>query len=161
MNPFEPLKYEKPLMALKARLAEEGSKAVFSPLIEKYILNNPHCVTVEMQVSILPSVIYGFYSILSDAQHFLISFQADPEKASRDEAAEKEILAKVKSSMTKEDLAELARATEELRLKQETPDPPEALRSVPSLSLRDIPKEPIRVPTEVIIALIKFDWYSV
>ncbi|KDO42486.1 hypothetical protein CISIN_1g0037002mg, partial [Citrus sinensis] len=123
MNPFEPLKYEKPLMALKARLAEEGSKAVFSPLIEKYILNNPHCVTVEMQ--------------------------PDPEKASRDEAAEKEILAKVKSSMTKEDLAELARATEELRLKQETPDPPEALRSVPSLSLRDIPKEPIRVPTEV------------
>ncbi|GAY54861.1 hypothetical protein CUMW_160020 [Citrus unshiu] len=123
MNPFEPLKYEKPLMALKARLAEEGSKAVFSPLIEKYILNNPHCVTVEMQ--------------------------PDPEKASRDEAAEKEILAKVKSSMAKEDLAELARATEELRLKQETPDPPEALRSVPSLSLRDIPKEPIRVPTEV------------
>lgn len=123
MNPFEPLKYEKPLMALKARLAEEGPKAVFSPLIEKYILNNPHCVTVEMQ--------------------------PDPEKASRDEAAEKEILAKVKSSMTKEDLAELARATEELRLKQETPDPPEALRSVPSLSLRDIPKEPIRVPTEV------------
>ncbi|KAH9656122.1 presequence protease 2 [Citrus sinensis] len=123
MNPFEPLKYEKPLMALKARLAEEGPKAVFSPLIEKYILNNPHCVTVEMQ--------------------------PDPEKASRDEAAEKEILAKVKSSMAKEDLAELARATEELRLKQETPDPPEALRSVPSLSLRDIPKEPIRVPTEV------------
>lgn len=161
MNPFEPLKYEKPLMALKARLAEEGSKAVFSPLIEKYILNNPHRVTVEMQVSILPSVIYGFYCILSDAQHFLISCQPDPEKASRDEAAEKEILAKVKSSMTKEDLAELARATEELRLKQETPDPPEALRSVPSLSLRDIPKEPIRVPTEVIIALIKFDWYSI
>lgn len=161
MNPFEPLKYEKPLMALKARLAEEGSKAVFSPLIEKYILNNPHRVTVEMQVSILPSVIYGFYCILSDAQHFLISCQPDPEKASRDEAAEKEILAKVKSSMTKEDLAELARATEELRLKQETPDPPEALRSVPSLSLRDIPKEPMRVPTEVIIALIKFDWYSI
>lgn len=123
MNPFEPLKYEKPLMALKERLAKEGSKAVFSPLIEKYILNNPHRVTVEMQ--------------------------PDPEKASRDEAAEKEILAKVKSSMTEEDLAELARATEELRLKQETPDPPEALRSVPSLSLRDIPKEPIHVPTEV------------
>lgn len=77
MNPFEPLKYEKPLMALKARLAEEGPKAVFSPLIEKYILNNPHCVTVEMQVSILPSVIYGFYCILSDAQHFLISCQPD------------------------------------------------------------------------------------
>lgn len=59
-------------------------------------------------------------------------------------------MAKVKASMTEEDLAELARATQELRLKQETPDPPEALRSVPSLSINDIPKEPTRVPTEVI-----------
>jgi Zn-dependent M16 (insulinase) family peptidase len=53
MDPFEPLKYEKPLMALKARIAEEGSKAVFSPLIEKFILNNLHRVTIEMQVIIL------------------------------------------------------------------------------------------------------------
>ncbi|XP_062176644.1 presequence protease 1, chloroplastic/mitochondrial-like [Alnus glutinosa] len=123
MDPFEPLKYEKPLMALKARIAEEGSKAVFSPIIEKFILNNPHLVTIEMQ--------------------------PDPEKASRDEEAEKAILEKLKASMTEEDLAELARATQELRLKQETPDPPEALRSVPSLSLHDIPKEPIHVPTQV------------
>ncbi|XP_062091512.1 presequence protease 2, chloroplastic/mitochondrial-like [Humulus lupulus] len=123
MDPFEPLKYEKPLMALKARIANEGAKAVFSPLIEKFILNNPHRVTIEMQ--------------------------PDPKKASLDEAAEKEALEKVKASMTEEDLAELARATQELRLKQETPDPPEALRAVPSLSLQDIPKEPIHVPTEV------------
>ncbi|KAA8536181.1 hypothetical protein F0562_028659 [Nyssa sinensis] len=123
MDPFEPLKYHEPLMALKSRIAEEGSKAVFAPLIEKFILNNPHCVTIEMQ--------------------------PDPEKASRDEAAEREILDKLKSSMTEEDLAELARATHELRLKQETPDPPEALKSVPSLSLNDIPKKPIHVPTEV------------
>ncbi|PRQ23158.1 putative metalloenzyme, LuxS/M16 peptidase, peptidase M16C associated [Rosa chinensis] len=123
MDPFQPLKYEKPLLALKARIEQEGSKAVFSPLIEKFILNNLHRVVVEMQ--------------------------PDPEKASRDEAAEKEILEKVKAGMTEEDLAELARATQELKLKQETPDPPEALRSVPSLSLLDIPKEPIPVPTEV------------
>lgn len=81
----------------------------------------------------------------------VIFCQPDPDKASRDEEAEKEILENVKASMTEEDLAELARATQELRLKQETPDPPEALRSVPSLSLQDIPKEPIRIPTEVVI----------
>lgn len=52
--------------------------------------------------------------------------------------------------MTEEDLAELAHATMVLRLKQETPDPLEALKTVPSLSLNDIPKEPICVPTEVI-----------
>lgn len=50
MDPFEPLKYEKPLLALKARIEAEGSKAVFSPLIEKFILNNSHRVVVEMQV---------------------------------------------------------------------------------------------------------------
>ncbi|MED6131438.1 Presequence protease 2, chloroplastic/mitochondrial [Stylosanthes scabra] len=123
MNPFEPLKYEKPLQDLKSRLSKEGSKAVFSPLIEKFILNNPHRVTVEMQ--------------------------PDPEKSARDEATEKEILQKVKAGMTEEDLAELTRATHDLRLKQETPDPPEALKAVPSLSLQDIPKEPIYVPIEV------------
>ena len=77
--------------------------------------------------------------------------QPDPDKASREEEAEKEILKKLKASMTEEDLAELARATQELRLKQETPDPPEALKSVPSLSLLDIPKEPIHIPTEVVM----------
>ncbi|PSS29353.1 Presequence protease [Actinidia chinensis var. chinensis] len=123
LDPFEPLKYQKPLIDLKARIAEEGSKAVFAPLIEKFILNNPHLVTIEMQ--------------------------PDPEKASRDEAAEREILNKAKASMTEEDLAELARATHELRLKQETPDPPEALKTVPSLSLSDIPKKPTFVPIEV------------
>lgn len=123
MNPLEPLKYEKPLQDLKSKIAKEGSKFVFSPLIEKFILNNPHKVTVQMQ--------------------------PDPEKAARDEATEKQILQEVKASMTTEDLAELTRATHELRLKQETPDAPEALKTVPSLSLQDIPKEPIHVPTEV------------
>lgn len=56
--------------------------------------------------------------------------------------------------MTEEDLAELARATHELRLKQETPDPPEALKAVPSLSLQDIPKNPVHVPIEVIEFLL-------
>lgn len=122
-DPFEPLKFEKPLEALKARIAQDGPKAIFSPLIEKFILDNPHRVTVELQ--------------------------PDPEKASQDEAAEQENLKKLKSNMTEEDLAELARATKELRLKQETPDPPEALKTVPSLSLHDIPKKPIHIPIDV------------
>ncbi|GKC85635.1 presequence protease 2 [Tanacetum coccineum] len=55
----------------------------------------------------------------------------------------------VKEVWTEEDLAELARMTHELKLKQETPDPPEALKTVPSLSLQDIPKKPIQIPIEV------------
>ena len=61
MDPFEPLKYQQPLAALKARIEKEGSKAVFAPLIEKFILNNPHRVTIEMQVvlgSILTLIVY-------------------------------------------------------------------------------------------------------
>ncbi|XP_021832650.1 presequence protease 1, chloroplastic/mitochondrial-like [Prunus avium] len=123
MDPFEPLKYGKSLTALKSRIQKEGSKTVFSPLIEKFILHNPHRVVVEMQ--------------------------PDPQKASRAEKAEKEILGKVKASLTDKDLAGLVHATQELRLKQATPDPPEAMRSVPSLSLQDIPKEPTTVPKEV------------
>lgn len=122
-DPFEPLRFAKPLEALKARIAAEGAKAVFSPLLQKFFLDNPHKVTVLLQ--------------------------PDPEKGAIDESQEKEILRKLKESMTKEDLAELVRATEELRLKQETPDPPEALAAVPSLSLGDIPNEPIRVPLDV------------
>ena len=59
------------------------------------------------------------------------------------------MLKKLKESLTKEDLAELTRATEELRLKQETPDTPEALATVPGLSLDDIPKDPIFIPIDV------------
>ncbi|BBN08616.1 presequence protease [Marchantia polymorpha subsp. ruderalis] len=122
-DPFEALRFAKPLEALKERIANEGVKGVFSPLIKKFILDNTHRVTVELQ--------------------------PDNEKGVKDEAAEAERLAKVKASMTKEDIAELVRATEELRVRQETPDPPEALRAVPRLSLKDIPKEPIYVPIAV------------
>ncbi|KAJ4836378.1 Presequence protease 1, chloroplastic/mitochondrial [Turnera subulata] len=128
MNPFEPLKYEKPLMELKARIAKQGSKAVFSPLIKKFILNNSHRVTIEMQ--------------------------PDPEKATRDEAEEREILDRVKASMSdahgrpSDDLYKLSEASFQLGFLKSA-DPPEALKSVPSLSLLDIPKEPTHVSSEV------------
>jgi Zn-dependent M16 (insulinase) family peptidase len=122
-DPFEPLHFAKPLEQFKQRLSAEGVKAVLSPLIQKYILDNPHRVTIELQ--------------------------PDSEKGKADEAEEQDRLAKVKASMTAADLAELARATEELRLKQETPDPPEALKAVPSLSLSDIPKVAAIIPIAV------------
>ncbi|CAA7400918.1 unnamed protein product [Spirodela intermedia] len=89
-------------LMLRSIIVAEGSKAVFCPLIEKLILNNAHCVTIEMQ--------------------------PDPNKESQDKAVERQILEKVKSSMTQEDLVELVCGTRELRLRQETPDPPEALK---------------------------------
>ncbi|KAJ4851266.1 Presequence protease 1, chloroplastic/mitochondrial [Turnera subulata] len=123
LNPIEPLKYEKPLMELKAKIAKEGSNAVFSPLIGKFFLNNSHRVTIEMQ--------------------------PDPLKASRDEDAEREILEKAKASMTLNDLHELSKAAGQLVQLRMSLDPQDALKSVPSLSLLDLPKEPIHVPSEV------------
>ncbi|KAG0586728.1 hypothetical protein KC19_2G112800 [Ceratodon purpureus] len=123
LDPFEPLRFAKPLEHFKERLKTEGVKGVFAPLIRNFILDNPHRVTVELH--------------------------PDVEKGKMEEAKEAERLASVKSSMTKEDLAELARATEELRLKQETPDSPEALKAVPSLALSDIPKKSTNIPIEV------------
>ncbi|XP_024540313.1 presequence protease 1, chloroplastic/mitochondrial [Selaginella moellendorffii] len=122
-DPFEPLRFAKPLEDLKAKIATEGAKAVFSPLIQNFLLSNKHLVTVELQ--------------------------PDAEKSAEIEALEKERLAKVKASLAKQELEELARATEELKKRQETPDPPEALKAVPSLSLSDIPKEPIHVPIAI------------
>uniref|UniRef100_A0A803M7E8 Uncharacterized protein n=1 Tax=Chenopodium quinoa TaxID=63459 RepID=A0A803M7E8_CHEQI len=49
MDPFKLLRWEKQLMKLKERILAEGSKVVFLPIIEKYILKNHHRVTVEMQ----------------------------------------------------------------------------------------------------------------
>lgn len=159
MDPFEPLKYTEPLKALKTRIAEEGSKAVFSPLIEQFILNNSHRVTIEMQVFFFLQISHCYLMFLQlCAKNYFC--QPDPEKATQEEVEEKNILEKVKAGMTEEDLAELARATEELRLKQETPDPPEALRCVPGLNLSDIPKEPTYVPTEVIFSFVVFPYIS-
>ncbi|KAJ4849574.1 Presequence protease 1, chloroplastic/mitochondrial [Turnera subulata] len=126
LNPFTPLRYEKPLMELNAKIAKKGYDAVFSPLIEKFILNNSHRVTVELQ--------------------------PDPLKASSDEEAEREILEKVKASKTSNDLLELAHARMQLmkvRYYTEICKDADVLDSVPSLSLLDLPKEPVHVPSEV------------
>jgi Zn-dependent M16 (insulinase) family peptidase len=53
LDPFEPLRFAKPLEHFKERLKTEGVKGVFSPLIQNYILDNPHRVTVELHVSVL------------------------------------------------------------------------------------------------------------
>lgn len=84
-----------PMELLKARVDKEGSRAVSTQLIEKFILNNPHRPNVEAQ--------------------------PDPEKASQHESVERYNLEKLKASMTEEDLAELARVTSELQLKPSAP----------------------------------------
>ncbi|KAL4578658.1 hypothetical protein LXL04_014787 [Taraxacum kok-saghyz] len=107
-----------PMELLKARVDKEGSRAVAPQLIEKFILNNPHRPTVIAQ--------------------------PDPEKVSQHESVKKYNLEKLKASMTEEDLAELARVTNDLQSK-----PPAPLRSAPRFTLKNISRKPKQVSLEV------------
>lgn len=51
-SPFEPLRFAAPLEHFKARLQQQGSQALFGPLIRRYLLDNKHRVTLELQVSL-------------------------------------------------------------------------------------------------------------
>ena len=118
---FEPLRFEQPLAALKARLA--AGDDVFRPLIKQFLLNNTHKVTVELT--------------------------PDTQLSARREAGEQAKLQAKRSTMGAADLDALFAATEALKTRQETPDSPEAVACVPSLRLGDIPKEPTTVPSVV------------
>lgn len=120
-DPFRPLRWQEDLETFKARLA--AGEDVFGPLIRKYLLDNTHRVTVELR----PDATLG-------------------------EAIEKEeeqVLAQMRSGLGEGDLAEVIKATQELKERQETPDPAEALSCVPTLHLGDIPKELSTVPTAI------------
>eukprot|EP00899_Mesostigma_viride_P012227 jgi/Mesvir1/21004/Mv08062-RA.1 len=122
-DPFTPLKFEKPLREFKERLTTLGAKGVFSPVLSKFLLDNPHRVVVELQ--------------------------PDPALAAEEEAAEKARLAEFKAKLTRDELEQLVEATEKLKLKQETPDSPEALKCMPSLKVEDLPKEVKPIPSVV------------
>ena len=118
---FEPLRFAAPLEQLKARLA--AGEDVFRPLIRKYLLDNPHRVTVEL----VP----------------------DSSLGARQEAEEKAKLAAKRASMSEADLAAMVHATEQLKERQEKPDGPEVLKCMPSLLLSDMPRQPKSIPSEL------------
>ena len=120
-DPFQPLKWKEDLETFKNRLAQ--GEDVFGPLIEKYLLSNPHRVTVELK--------------------------PDNNLGNELENQEVEELRAAKSSLSPSQLEKLAKDAEELRERQETPDAPEAVACIPSLALADIPKEVSTVPTSI------------
>mmetsp|Transcript_3635 Transcript_3635/g.10465 ORF Transcript_3635/g.10465 Transcript_3635/m.10465 type:complete len:1063 (+) Transcript_3635:286-3474(+) len=119
-NPFQPLQWTEDLERFKARLA--SGEDVFGPLLKKYLLENTHCVTVEL----LP----------------------DAELGAKIESQEKDRLAAHKAGLTEEQLKAVMENTKSLKERQETPDEPEALKCIPTLALSDIPKEVTTIPTD-------------
>lgn len=121
-DPFKLLAFEAPLFEIKARLA--GDLRYFEKLIQTHLLDNLH--------------------------RTILRLTPDPELGRRFEEDEKARLAKIRESLSEGQVAELVENTRKLKLRQETPDTPEALESLPVLKLQDLDKTSRTIPIEVI-----------
>lgn len=120
-EPFKLLAFESPLEAIKARLA--NNNRYFEKLIETHLLENQHRTTLRLK--------------------------PDPEFGRRFDEEEKTRLEKIRASLTEEQLAQIVETTRQLRKRQETPDSPEALATLPTLKLSDLEKQSKTIPIEV------------
>jgi Zn-dependent M16 (insulinase) family peptidase len=118
-DPFEALGYEKPLNAIKARLA--AGERYFEDLIQKYLLDNTHRAAVLLT--------------------------PDFEVGAKREAAEAERLARAKAAMSAAEIEQVIRETHELKALQVTPDSDEALATIPTLKLADMERQHKSIPT--------------
>ena len=120
-DPLAPLAFEAPLRSLKTRIAE--GERYFENLITHNLLDNPHRTT--------------------------LTLRPDPEQTGREAAAERRRLDSARAAMNRSDLEALVEATCTLKRLQETPDPPEALATIPALALDDLPRRNKVIPIEV------------
>ncbi len=120
-DPCAPLAFEAPLAAIKARV--ESDEAYFESLIREHLLNNSH--------------------------RTVVALQPDPGLRQRKDAAEKQRLAEIQRAKSPDELQEIIENTRRLKEIQETPDPPEALATIPSLSLEDLDKQNKLIPLVV------------
>ncbi len=120
-DPLKTLAFEAPLAELKTRIAEND--AYFEGLIEQYLLQNNHRVTLLLE--------------------------PDAELSRRQEATEVEKLAQVKATLSQAELESIIENTRRLKQMQETPDPPEALAKLPSLTLDDLDKQGKDIPLDI------------
>jgi Zn-dependent M16 (insulinase) family peptidase len=120
-DPLAPLAFEAPLAAIRRAIA--GDPRFFEGMIRRHFLDNPHRTT--------------------------LTLTADPQQTAREADAERRRLQAVQSALPASGLSALVEATQALKLKQETPDPPEALAAIPSLALGDLPRRNKPIPLEV------------
>ncbi len=117
-DPLTMLKFEAPLTAIKEQLA--AGERYFENLIGAGLLDNTHRTT----------------TILNP----------DPEQGKREAEQEKARLEEARAAMGQEQLQAVITQTEELQRMQETPDPPEALATIPSLTLNDLELKNKEIP---------------
>jgi len=117
-DPLSLVAFEGPLRALKSQIS--GRKRFFEEMIERYLVRNAH--------------------------RTLLILKPDAELSGKLDAAEKEQLDRARSSMSSAELDEIIVDSVTLRKMQETPDPPEALATIPTLELRDLSRENKSIP---------------
>ncbi|RMF86462.1 MAG: peptidase M16 [Nitrospinota bacterium] len=121
-DPLAPIAFAAPLTAIKSRV--KAGERYFESLLTRYFLQNPHRTTLILQ--------------------------PDPELGPREEAAEKARLAEIRARLRAEEVQAIIENTQTLKRLQETPDPPEALATIPSLKLSDLDRKVKTVPLAVL-----------
>ncbi len=119
-DPVAAIAFEEPLAAIKDKAA---AGRYFEGLIEKYLLANPHRTTVHL----VP----------------------DPEEGKRIAEAETARLEKTRAAMSPAELQKVLATAAGLKHRQETPDSPEALATIPSLALEDLDRKNKLIPREI------------
>ena len=120
-DPLAPLAFEAPLAEVRQNLAENSS--FFESLIDQHLLQNNHRVTLVLE--------------------------PDPDLRKKQDAAEAERLAAAHATLSEADLEKIAEDARRLKEIQETPDPPEALAALPTLTLADLDKKSNTIPIEI------------
>lgn len=109
-------KYEDDLKAMKDGL----NNGYFEKLLQKYFIDNPHKVLM----TLVPSKTF----------------------AKERDAATAAKLAEIKSKMTPEEIQKVIETAKNLKIRQQTPETPEALETIPLIKISDIKKEPENLP---------------
>lgn len=120
-DPFSELRYEAALSGLKQKVAE--SPEYFQNLIRELLIFNPH-----------KSIVHSF---------------PDPQWSARREEVERKRLDGIASKLSEAELQKVHETAADLLQRQATPDSAEALATVPSLKVEDVPKENSKVERDV------------
>jgi len=125
-DPFEALAYEAPLQGVKEKASAPGGaadgKGYFEGLIQEHLLANDHRTTVFLR--------------------------PDRGLAQRDEADEKERLGRARKAMSEGDVEQVMARARALKERQEKPDAPEDLATLPRLRLGDLDRDIRQLPLD-------------
>ncbi|MCL2824446.1 MAG: insulinase family protein [Polyangiaceae bacterium] len=127
-DPIAPLAFEKRLAALKNKVLGDG--AFIGNMIREHLLDNPH----RTRVLLVP----------------------DTEEGARQEKAEQDRLAERRALLSDDGIREVIEQARCLKERQQAPDSPEALATIPTLSVADLPRLSMRIP-ETQLSLLNRD----